>query len=95
MSEKNILGETKEEAFKRMSKWDFGMNEEEVNPDIYQGYFIYKGIFESLREIEKRLHGGSDAMRDEGHKLWLILNDLPKVELNQANGCFNGWAEEK
>jgi hypothetical protein len=47
----------------------------------HEGYFIEKEVFERLRRIEQRLHGGSDAMRDEGHKLWLVLNDLPKVEL--------------
>lgn len=30
----------------------------------------------SLRGIEQRLHAGSDKMRDEGHKLWLTLNQI-------------------
>ena len=30
----------------------------------------------TLRGIERRLHAGSDKMRDEGHKLWLILNQI-------------------
>ena len=55
-----------------------------------RGFFVEKEVFEKLREIEKRLHGGSDAMRDEGHKLWLVLNDLPKVELYQF-GSETGW----
>lgn len=32
--------------------------------------------YTKMRLIERRLHGGSDAMRDEGHKLWLVLNDI-------------------
>ena len=55
----------------------------------HQGYFVEKEVFEKLRRIEQRLHGGSDAMRDEGHRLWLVLNDLPKVELfDQGEGVF-------
>lgn len=30
----------------------------------------------TLRGIERRLHAGSDKMRDEGHKLWLVLNQI-------------------
>jgi hypothetical protein len=29
-----------------------------------------------MSTIRYRLHAGSDAMRDEGHKLWLVLNRL-------------------
>jgi hypothetical protein len=36
MSEKNTLGETKEEAFRRMSKWDLGMNQELIDQVIEQ-----------------------------------------------------------
>lgn len=55
----------------------------------HKGYFVEKEAFEKLRQIEQRLHGGSDAMRDEGHRLWLVLNDLPKVELfDQGEGVF-------
>lgn len=32
-----------------------------------------------LRQAQARLHNGSDAMRDEGHKLWLICNDLEYI----------------
>lgn len=55
-----------------------------------QGYYIEKEVFEKLRAIEKRLHGGSDAMRDEGHKLWLALKDVPKIEL-YAFGSETSW----
>lgn len=56
-----------------------------------QGYFIEKEVFERLRTIEKRLHGGSDAMRDEGHKLGLALRDLHKIELH-AFGSETSWS---
>jgi hypothetical protein len=32
-----------------------------------------------IKNIFTRLHGGTDAMRDEGHKLWLIYNDLKQL----------------
>jgi len=41
-----------------------------------KGYFLEEEEFQKLRNIERRLHAGSDAMRDEGHKLWLVLNRL-------------------
>ncbi len=56
-----------------------------------QGYFIEKEVFEKLRRISDRLHGGSDAMRDEGFKLWLALKDAPKVELH-AFGSETAWS---
>jgi hypothetical protein len=43
---------------------------------LIKGYFIEEEDFQKLRNIERRLHAGSDAMRDEGHKLWLVLNRL-------------------
>jgi hypothetical protein len=43
---------------------------------LIEGYFIEEEDFQKLRNIERRLHAGSDAMRDEGHKLWLVLNRL-------------------
>lgn len=61
-----------------------------------EGYFVDEEVFEKLRRIEQRLHGGSDAMRDEGHKLWLVLNDLPKVELYsfESKLCWK-WLPKK
>ena len=41
-----------------------------------EGYFMEEEDLQKLRNIERRLHAGSDAMRDEGHKLWLVLNRL-------------------
>lgn len=32
-----------------------------------------------IKNIFTRLHGGTDAMRDEGHKLWLIYNELRQL----------------
>lgn len=31
---------------------------------------------DAMRAIQHRLHAGSDKMRDEGHKLWLVLNQI-------------------
>jgi hypothetical protein len=55
-----------------------------------QGYYIEEEVFEKLRRISDRLHSGSDAMRDEGHKLWLVLKDAPKIELC-AFGSETSW----
>ena len=32
-----------------------------------------------IKNIVTRLHGGTDDMRDEGHKLWLVYNDLKQL----------------
>jgi tRNA U34 5-carboxymethylaminomethyl modifying enzyme MnmG/GidA len=36
-------------------------------------------VMPKIKNIFTRLHGGTDAMRDEGHKLWLIYNDLQQL----------------
>jgi len=36
-------------------------------------------ILERLEPIQRRLHSGSDAMRDEGHKVWLLCEELKMV----------------
>jgi hypothetical protein len=48
-----------------------------------QAYVLLDEQMEKLRAIASRLHNGSDKMRDEGHKLWLIINQLndQKVEV--------------
>ena len=57
-----------------------------------QGYFIEKEQFEKLRRIAGRLHNGSDAMRDEGHKMWLVLHDnAHEIELH-AFGSETSWS---
>lgn len=35
-------------------------------------YIMEEEVFERIKEIAAALHGGSDAMRDMGHKLWLL-----------------------
>ena len=57
----------------------------------HKGYFIEKEEFEKLRAISDRLHAGSDAMRDEGHKLMLALDNMHKVELHVSH--FSPWGE--
>ena len=32
-----------------------------------------------VKSIYSRLHGGTDAMRDEGHKLWRVYKDLEQL----------------
>lgn len=36
-------------------------------------------VLPKLQQIHTRLHSGSDAMRDEGHKLWLVYGHLKYV----------------
>lgn len=36
-------------------------------------------VMPKMQAIYTRLHGGSDPMRDEGHKLWLLHNHLTSV----------------
>jgi hypothetical protein len=36
-------------------------------------------VLPKLQQIQTRLHGGSDAMRDEGHKVWVICNHLKSI----------------
>ena len=61
----------------------------------HKGYFIEKEEFEKLRAISDRLHAGSDAMRDEGHKLMLALDNMHKVELWPHGEEWDTWEEEK
>lgn len=42
-------------------------------------------ILERLEPIQRRLHNGSDAMRDEGHKVWLLCEEL-KMVIKQEKG---------
>jgi hypothetical protein len=37
-----------------------------------------------IKNIFTRLHGGTDDMRDEGHKLWLIYNDLESLTKDRS-----------
>lgn len=46
-------------------------------PSLPQGCaLIEQEDLQQLRMLSQRLQGGSDKMRDEGHKLWLILNRI-------------------
>jgi hypothetical protein len=55
----------------------------------YQAYVIFQEQRDVLKGICDRLHAGSDAMRDEGHKLWLILNEMKdqRVEVIHDGGA--------
>jgi PHD/YefM family antitoxin component YafN of YafNO toxin-antitoxin module len=45
-----------------------------TNPAEPAAYLIDADQFARLRAISSRLHAGTDRERDEGHKLWLVLN---------------------
>lgn len=47
-------------------------------PDVYA---IESQDLEKLRAMSKRLQAGSDRERDEGHRLWLVVNT---IEMNGA-----------
>jgi hypothetical protein len=38
-----------------------------------------------LRDIERRLHGGTDRERDEGHKLWLLMANATEQDIDDGN----------
>jgi hypothetical protein len=59
-----------------------------MNTDDYQAYVVFQEQRDVLKAICDRLHSGSDAMRDEGHKLWLILNQMKgqRVEVTHDGG---------
>ena len=40
---------------------------------------IAEELLPKLKQIHARLHAGSDAMRDEGHKLMLVCDDLESI----------------
>ena len=46
-----------------------------------QCYFVDEDQMKKFGEIYRRLHSGSDAMRDEGHKLWLLCGDIANQEV--------------
>lgn len=41
-------------------------------------YLLDEDQFRKLKALASRLQGGSDRARDEGHRLWLICNDIEK-----------------
>ena len=42
-------------------------------------YEFLNEMLERLEPIQHRLHSGNDAMRDEGHKIWLMCEELKMV----------------
>jgi hypothetical protein len=51
-----------------------------IKKNTMNTYFLLDAeSMDKLRKISERLQGGSDAMRDEGHKLWLILQEVVEV----------------
>ena len=61
------------------------VNTEEKQMSLIKGYFLREEDFQKLLNIEQRLHAGSDAMRDEGHRVWLILNNIEGWESMTLN----------
>jgi hypothetical protein len=60
------------------------------------GFFIDNEQYVALDKLSKELHGGSDAMRDVGHKLWLLLHVIAEqqisaylTETNETNPKLN------
>jgi len=44
-------------------------------------YVLWSEQLEKLQSISDRLHSGSDKMRDEGHKLWLVINQIKEQQI--------------
>jgi len=42
-------------------------------------YEFLSEMLERLEPIQRRLHSGNDAMRDEGHKIWLMCEELKMI----------------
>lgn len=49
-------------------------------------YLIEDEQLEQLQNIASRLQGGSDRMRDEGHKLWLLIQTIKDQQTAEAFG---------
>jgi hypothetical protein len=48
--------------------------------EVIESFEEYLGeILDRLEPIQRRLHSGSDAMRDEGHKVWLLCEELKMI----------------
>lgn len=41
-------------------------------------FYIDADQLKKLRQIADTLHGMSDAARDQGHKLWLIVTEIER-----------------
>lgn len=55
------------------------INTLEENLDQDALYYIDKLHVDRLRNICSVLHEGNDKMRDLGHKLWIVLNELRAI----------------
>ena len=44
-------------------------------------YAVDEDQLSRMKEISDALHSGNDAMRDLGHKLWLVLNQVREQEM--------------
>lgn len=44
-------------------------------------YLIDEDQLRRIQEISSALHNGTDAMRDLGHKLWLVINQVKKQDV--------------
>lgn len=48
--------------------------------EVIEAYYEFLNeMLERLEPIQRRLHSGSDAMRDEGHKVWLLCEELKMI----------------
>lgn len=56
-----------------------GIRALEEQPDQDESYHMDKVHIDRLSDICSALHEGNDKMRDLGHKLWLVLNELKSI----------------
>lgn len=48
-----------------------------TTPETSEGiYLLDEYQLSRLREVQAKLHSGNDAMRDLGHILWYVLNQV-------------------
>jgi hypothetical protein len=48
-------------------------------------YVMWPEQLAKIKEICDRLHSGSDAMRDQGHRLWLVLNEVKDQQVETVD----------
>lgn len=48
------------------------------------GYLIEPELLERLERVSYSLHSGSDRERDCGHRLWLIINEVRNLPINEG-----------
>lgn len=47
-------------------------------------YLLEDVQLERLQAISNRLHNGTDRERDEGHRLWLVLNAVRELDIEES-----------